>query len=140
MKATWWALHRPYQNGTWAGAEACGTSLGGILMFESEQAALDHRMQFGTSDQIPWPIDLSLPQLGGHVRGMLAEGVISLDRAGPNKIAIIKLVRELTGLGLKEAKDLVESPPPVLIKVSPNFPNIEEKIQEMVQAGAILSP
>jgi len=34
-----------------------------------------------------------------------------LDDAGPNKISVIKVVREATGLGLKEAKDIVESAP-----------------------------
>ena len=36
---------------------------------------------------------------------------VELTEAGANKIKVIKVVRELTGLGLKEAKDLVESAP-----------------------------
>jgi large subunit ribosomal protein L7/L12 len=36
---------------------------------------------------------------------------VDLKEAGPNKIAVIKVVREITGLGLKEAKDLVEGAP-----------------------------
>ena len=36
---------------------------------------------------------------------------VILKAAGPNKLAVVKLVKELTGLGLKEAKDLVESAP-----------------------------
>lgn len=36
---------------------------------------------------------------------------VVLEAAGSNKIAVIKAVRELTGLGLKEAKDLVEGAP-----------------------------
>lgn len=39
---------------------------------------------------------------------------ISLKVIGPNKISVIKAVRSATGLGLKEAKDLVESAPAVL--------------------------
>ena len=39
---------------------------------------------------------------------------VSLDSAGTNKIAVIKVVREVTGLGLKEAKDMVEAAPKVL--------------------------
>ena len=42
-----------------------------------------------------------------------------LTEVGPNKIPVIKVVRELTGLGLKEAKDLVDaSPKPVKEAVS----------------------
>ena len=36
---------------------------------------------------------------------------VVLKAAGPNKLAIVKLVKELTGLGLKEAKDLVDAAP-----------------------------
>src|SRR6516164_9598627 len=36
---------------------------------------------------------------------------VDLKEAGGNKIAVIKVVREITGLGLKEAKDLVEGAP-----------------------------
>lgn len=36
---------------------------------------------------------------------------VSLKAAGPNKLAVVKLVKELTGLGLKEAKDLVDAAP-----------------------------
>ena len=39
------------------------------------------------------------------------EFTISLTEIGPNKINVIKVVREVTSLGLKEAKDLVESAP-----------------------------
>ena len=39
---------------------------------------------------------------------------VELTDVGPNKIKVIKVVREITGLGLKEAKDLVESAPKVV--------------------------
>ena len=39
---------------------------------------------------------------------------VELTDVGPNKIKVIKVVREATGLGLKEAKDLVEAAPQVL--------------------------
>jgi large subunit ribosomal protein L7/L12 len=39
------------------------------------------------------------------------EFAVVLDNAGANKIKVIKVVREITGLGLKEAKDLVEGAP-----------------------------
>ena len=39
---------------------------------------------------------------------------VVLKSAGANKLAVIKLVREITGLGLKEAKDLVDGAPKVL--------------------------
>ena len=47
------------------------------------------------------------------------EFTVNLKEAGAKKIQVIKVVRELTGLGLKEAKDLVDgAPKPVLEKVA----------------------
>ena len=39
---------------------------------------------------------------------------VLLEQCGPNKIAVIKVIREYTGLGLREAKDLADAPPCVL--------------------------
>jgi len=39
---------------------------------------------------------------------------VELTEAGPNKVKVIKIVREVTGLGLKEAKDLVDGAPKVV--------------------------
>lgn len=60
---------------------------------------------------------------------------VILKSAGANKINVIKVVREITGLGLKEAKDLVESAPkPVKEGVSKEeAENIKKKLEE---AGA----
>ncbi len=58
---------------------------------------------------------------------------VILKAAGPNKIQVIKVVRELTGLGLKEAKDLVDgAPKPVKEKVSKQeAESIQAKLQEV---------
>nr|WCH54815.1 ribosomal protein L12 [Hypnea edeniana] len=56
----------------------------------------------------------------------------------PKKIAILKVVRSLTGLGLKEAKDLVESAPKVL-KESTSKEDAEEMKSKLEEAGAKVS-
>jgi len=58
---------------------------------------------------------------------------VILAEAGPNKINVIKVVREITGLGLKEAKDLVESAPkPVKTGVSKaEAEEIKKKLEEV---------
>jgi large subunit ribosomal protein L7/L12 len=43
-----------------------------------------------------------------------APGALCLEQAGPNLISVIKVIREHTGLGLKEAKDLAEKAPCVV--------------------------
>jgi ribosomal protein L7/L12 len=60
------------------------------------------------------------PAAGGAGAGAAAvaeeqtEFALTLKEAGAKKIQVIKVVRELTGLGLKEAKDLVDSAPSVV--------------------------
>ena len=54
---------------------------------------------------------------GGDAAGAAEEKTdfnVELTEVGPNKVKVIKVVREATGLGLKEAKDLVDSAPKVL--------------------------
>ena len=57
---------------------------------------------------------------------------VELTEAGANKIKVIKVVRELTGLGLKEAKDLVEAAPKVVIEAAPKAE--AEDIQKKLEA------
>lgn len=62
---------------------------------------------------------------------------IELKEAGPNKIAVIKVVKEITGLGLGEAKALVDGAPKVLKE---NVPTDEAKAieQKLKDAGAVV--
>lgn len=63
------------------------------------------------------------------------EFTIELKEAGANKINVIKVVREITGLGLKEAKDLVEAAPKPL-KEGVNKAEAEEMKKKLEEAGA----
>src|SRR5271165_1961794 len=60
---------------------------------------------------------------------------VELKEAGANKISVIKVVREITGLGLKEAKDLVEGAPKTL-KESVSKAEAEEMKKKLEEAGA----
>ena len=60
---------------------------------------------------------------------------VELKEAGGNKIAVIKVVREITGLGLKEAKDLVEGAPKTL-KEGVTKAEAEELKKKLEEAGA----
>jgi len=60
---------------------------------------------------------------------------VILKSAGPNKLAIVKLVKDLTGLGLKEAKDLVDgAPKPVKEGVTKDEANALKS--QLSEAGA----
>ncbi len=60
---------------------------------------------------------------------------VDLKETGGNKIAVIKVVREITGLGLKEAKDLVEGAPKTL-KEGVSKAEAEEFKKKLEEAGA----
>ncbi len=61
---------------------------------------------------------------------------VELKEVGSNKINVIKIVREATGLGLKEAKDLVESAPKAVIKEGLSKVDAEALIAKLKDAGA----
>jgi large subunit ribosomal protein L7/L12 len=63
------------------------------------------------------------------------EFTVELAAAGANKINVIKVVREITGLGLKEAKDLVEGAPKTL-KEGVAKADAEEMKKKLEDAGA----
>ena len=63
------------------------------------------------------------------------EFTVELAEAGPNKINVIKVVREVTGLGLKEAKDIVDAAPKA---VKENLPKADAEAlkKKLEEAGA----
>jgi len=63
---------------------------------------------------------------------------VVLEGFGDNKIAVIKVVRELTGLGLKEAKDVVEGAPKAVVEGA-NKEKAEEAKTKLEDAGAAVS-
>ncbi|MBL7839294.1 MAG: 50S ribosomal protein L7/L12 [Cyclobacteriaceae bacterium] len=60
---------------------------------------------------------------------------VVLKASGPNKLQIVKLVKELTGLGLKEAKDMVDGAPKTIKEGLPKD-EAENLKKQLVEAGA----
>ncbi len=60
---------------------------------------------------------------------------VILKAGGPNKLAVVKIVKELTGLGLKEAKDLVDGAPKP-VKEGVDKATAEELKTKLTDAGA----
>ena len=78
------------------------------------------------------------PAAGGAAGAAVAEKTnfdVVLKAAGPNKLAIVKIVKELTGLGLKEAKDLVDTAPKP-VKEGVDKATAEELKTKLTEAGA----
>ncbi len=86
------------------------TSLDGMTVMELNELVKAIEEKFGVSAAA-----MAAPAAGGGAAAAVAEektdfNVVLLE-VGPNKVQVIKAVREITGLGLKEAKDLVDGAP-----------------------------
>ena len=95
--------------------------------------------KWGVSAAAPAAVAIAAPADGGDGGGSSAEAKTEFDvvlsEFGGNKIAVIKEVRAITGLGLKEAKELVESAPkPVKEGVSKD--EADEVAKKLEAAGA----
>jgi len=79
------------------------------------------------------------PAAGGAAGGAVAEAKTNFDvvlkAPGANKLQIVKLVKELTGLGLKEAKDLVDGAPKTIKEGLPKD-EAENLKKQLTEAGA----
>lgn len=60
---------------------------------------------------------------------------VILKSAGSNKVNVIKIVRAITGLGLKDAKDLVDGAPKT-IKESVNKQEADDILNQLIESGA----
>ena len=82
---------------------------------------------------------MSAPAAGGGAAAAVVEEKtefnVMLMEAGANKVSAIKAVREITGLGLKEAKDLVEGAPKA-VKEGVNKADAEKFKAQLEKAGA----
>ena len=83
---------------------------------------------------------MAAPAAGGAAGGAAAaeektEFNVVLTGAGANKVGVIKAVREITGLGLKEAKDLVDGAPKNA-KEGVAKADAEAAVKKLVEAGA----
>jgi large subunit ribosomal protein L7/L12 len=82
---------------------------------------------------------MAAPAAGGGGGAAAAEEKtdfnVVLTEAGANKVSVIKAVREITGLGLKEAKDLVDGAPKNIKEAVPKA-DAEAAVKKLVEAGA----
>ena len=85
---------------------------------------------------------MAAPAAGGGAAGGAAAAAeektefnVVLLEAGANKVSVIKAVREITGLGLKEAKDMVDGAPKNVKEAAPKA-DAEAALKKLVDAGA----
>jgi len=96
--------------------------------------------EFGVSAAAPVAM-AAAPAAGGAAGGAAEEKTsfnVELASAGGQKITVIKVVREITGLGLKEAKDIVDGAPKV-VKENVKKAEAEEMKKKLEEAGATVA-
>lgn len=91
--------------------------------------------KFGVSAAAPAAAAAAGPAAAAEVAEEQTEFDVILKTCGANKIAVIKVVRALTSLGLKEAKDLVDGAPQP-VKTAVAKAEAEEAKKQLVEAGA----
>ncbi len=108
-----------------------------LTLLEAAELVKAMEEKFGVSAAAPVAVAAAPAQGAGAEAAADApsEVTVVLASAGANKIPVLKLVREITGLGLKEAKDLVDgAPKPIKENVKPEeAKEIKAKLEE---AGA----
>jgi large subunit ribosomal protein L7/L12 len=115
-------------------------AIANMTVLELSELLKDFEEKFGVTAAAPVAVAGAMPAAGAGDAGAAAEEEkdefdVVLTVAGEKKIQVIKEVRALTNLGLKEAKDLVDSAPkPVLEKATKE--DAEKAKAQLEEAGA----
>ncbi len=111
-------------------------AISGMTVLELSQLIKDMEDKFGVSAAAA--VAVAAPA-GGAAGGAAAaeeqtEFTVTLTAIGDNKVNVIKAVRELTGLGLKEAKDLVDGAPKA-VKEGVSKADADAMVKKLTDAG-----
>jgi large subunit ribosomal protein L7/L12 len=106
-----------------------------MTVLELSELVKELEEKFGVSAAAPMAMAAAAAPAAAEAAEEQTEFDVILKACGANKIGVIKVVRVLTSLGLKEAKDLVDgAPQPVKTAVSKE--EAEEAKKQLVEAGA----
>ena len=111
-------------------------AIAGMTVLELSELIKEMEEKFGVSAAAA-AVAVAAPAAGGAAAAAeeQTEFTVVLLEAGANKVSVIKAVRELTGLGLKEAKDLVDGAPKN-VKEGIAKADAEAALKKLVDAGA----
>jgi large subunit ribosomal protein L7/L12 len=112
-------------------------AISGMTVLELSQLIKDMEEKFGVSAAAA-AVAVAAPAAGGAPAAAAEEKTefdVVLTAVGDNKVNVIKAVRELTGLGLKEAKDLVDGAPKP-VKEGVAKADAEAMVKKLTEAGA----
>lgn len=126
-----------------ATVEQIAEQLDKLSLLEAAQLSKLLQEKWGVSAAAPMAVAAVTGAAGGGAAGAAAveektEFDVILGAAGEKKIQVIKVVRELTGLGLKEAKDLVDGAPKA-VKEKVTKAEAEDMKKKLEEQGATVS-
>jgi large subunit ribosomal protein L7/L12 len=109
--------------------------LDGLTVLELADYIKEFETRYGISAAAAMPVAVAAPQAEAKVEEAKSEFALVLKSAGDKKINVIKVVREITNLGLKEAKDLVDGAPKT-VKEGLNKQDAETLKKKFEEVGA----
>jgi large subunit ribosomal protein L7/L12 len=112
-------------------------ALGNMSIIEVTELVKELEEKWDVSAAAPMAVAAAAPgaAAGGEAAAEQTEFDVVMSSFGSNKVAVIKVVRALTGLGLKEAKDMVEGAPSA-VKEGVTKDEAEQVKKELEEAGA----
>ena len=110
-------------------------AIAGLTVLELSELIKDLEEKFGVSAAAAAVAVSAAPAAAAAVVEEQTEFDVILTGIGDNKVSVIKAVRELTSLGLKEAKDLVDGAPKA-VKEGVSKADAEAAAKKLVEAGA----
>ena len=112
-------------------------AIASMTVLELSQLIKEMEDKFGVSAAAA-TVAVAAPAAGGGAAAAAEEKTeftVMLNSSGANKVNVIKVVRAVTGLGLKEAKDLVDGAPKPVKEAIPKA-DAEALLKQLVEAGA----
>ena len=106
-----------------------------MSLLEASELVKDIEETFGVSAAAPVAVAAAAPAEGGAAAEEKTEFDVILAEAGATKMQVIKLVKEITGLGLKEAKAIVDGAPKA-VKEKVSKAEAEDIQKKLTEAGA----
>ncbi len=112
-----------------------GDKIAGLTLKDAQELANYLKESYGIEPAAGGAVMMAGPAAAAEVAEEPTTFDVTLKEAGANKIGCIKVVRTATGLGLKEAKDLVDGAPKV-VKENISKEDAEKLKKELEEAGA----
>ena len=112
-------------------------AISGMTVLELSSLIKDMEEKFGVSAAAA-AVAVTAPAAGGGGAAASAEQTeftVHLSNSGASKVNVIKVVRAVTGLGLKEAKDLVDAAPKA-VKEGVSKADADAILKQLIEAGA----